>query len=511
MTTTSDGTGTLVRRVGPLTATGIALGAIAVTVAVLSLRSPDQIRVGSNVFVTDPGPVNLVTSSNSPTVARDPTDPRRLVVAHRIDRPAFDARLQWSTDGGATWTATELPLPPGLDRPYVPDVSFDAEGTLFVVYANLEGRGNVPDNLWVARSLDSGRTLSEPVRIAGALAFQPRIAVAPDGVVHVTYLQAESVGTLQLVGRARIVMVTSTDGGSTFSDPVAVSDEQRALVGAAVPVAGDDGSLYVLYVDFGEDVRDFRNLEGPVWEEPFSLVLARSFDGGRSFAPGTAVDDDVVPTRRFLVFLPDYPAITAADGALYVAWADGRNGDPDVFLRRSDDGGDSWTDARRVNDTELGDGTAQYLPAVTATGQRVDVAFLDRRRRNDGRATDAYLGSSWDRGRSFLNVRLTSTTFDADIGPTVAPHLEPDLGSRIGVSASDGSAFAVWTDTRLGGGSEEIRQDIVGTTVAVPARRTSGLVPTLLLLASGVALVLLGRHVLRGRSDRAPTDSAAEL
>ena len=177
------------------------------------------------------------------------------------------------------------------------------------------------------------------------------------------------------------------------------------------------------------------------------------------------VEPEVVPTGRFVAFLPAFPSLAAGpNSSLYVAWSDGRNGDEDVFLRRSGDGGTTWSPPLRVNDSRQGDGTSQYLPrvAVAATG-RVDVLFLDRRRDPTNVKADAFLASSHDRGRSFANTRLSSQSFDAQIG-NGTPHGDPDFGSRLGLSSLDRRSLAVWTDTRLGT-RDTGRQDIAAAAV----------------------------------------------
>ncbi|HEX2027511.1 MAG TPA: sialidase family protein, partial [Nitriliruptorales bacterium] len=322
---------------GPVLALLAALfGGVAAVGAVLLLMADRGVVVHGNEFVN---PAGLVDANNSPTIVRNPTDPENLVIVNRIDRPGFAAALHYSVDGGLVWRSNVLPLPDGLDRPYAPDAAFADDGTLHVTYVNLTGPGNVPQNLWLARSDDGGRTLSEPSRVAGDLSFQAQLAVAPDGTIHVTYLQASSVGTLQLVGPARVVAVASRDGGRTWSEPAQVSDPRRARVGAATPVIDSHGELVVLYQDFKGDVRDFQNLEGPAWPEPFGLVVTRSTDGGATFTPGNEIESEVAPTERFLVFLPPFPSIAAGpDRSLAVTWSDARNGDADVFLRRSPDG-----------------------------------------------------------------------------------------------------------------------------------------------------------------------------
>jgi hypothetical protein len=469
----------------------VACGAAAVVGLVIRAGSHRTVTVVTNVRVNPPG---IVDAHNSPTLARDPRDPDIVVLADRIDRPAYSAELDRSTDGGRTWSTTALPLPPGLNRPYAPDLAFAPDGTLYVTYVDLQGNGNAPADLWVSRSTDGGRTLSAPVRIAGRLTFQARIAVDDAGTVYVTWLQGGSAGFLSLLGPpSPVVMARSTDGGRTFSPPVQVSDPSRALVGAATPVIDSRGRLVVLYEDFKGDERDFQNLPGPPWDHPFALVVTRPV-GSSAFAKGVQLEDGVLPDQRFLVYTPEFPSIAAGPGdTLYVAWSDARNGDEDVFLRRSVDGGATWSAATRVNNNPRGDGTSQYLPQVAvAPDGRVDVLFLDRRRdRKHNIFTDATLATSYDGGRSFQNTRISSQSFDSRVGSSAGPQFPIDFGSRLALASTDGQSLAAWTDTRLGSLATG-RQDIFAAPydVSGPPSGIAG-VPVIVALAL-LALVFAG-------------------
>lgn len=476
----------MTRVVLPLVAALLGLGAVAAGVFLVILGG--EPKAGPDVFVNPPGPID---ANNTPTLARNPTDPENMVIAARRDRPQFTARLYWTEDGGRRWQVTKLPLPEDRNRAYAPDVGFGPDGTLYVSYVNLTGQGNTPETLWVARSDDGGRTLSNPDRAAGELTLQARLAVGPGGDLYLTWLQATDVGTLSLNGPAEIVAARSTDGGRTFSEPVTVSDSERQRVGAATPVVDGDGDLVVLYKDFRGNVRDFQNLDGPPWDGNEALVLTRSEDGAESFARGIEVDEELVPGERFLVFLPAFPSLAAGDdGTLYAVWAGARHGDDDVFLRRSDDGGKEWTKARRLNNEAKGDGTDQTMPQVAvAPDGRVDVAYLDSED-PDGARTHARLATSRDGGATFTRLTVSDEPFDARIGPSAAPHLPPDLGSRIGLDSRGWGARAVWTDTRMGSEADG-RQDIATSRVALPdpaARWWGGVLAVALLLAAIAAL-----------------------
>ncbi|MGI9120064.1 MAG: sialidase family protein [Acidimicrobiales bacterium] len=460
------------RRTGAVVAVVVGLGVVLAVVVAWASRV-GGVEVGADRLVNPPG---FITVNNSPTIARQPDRPERLVVAHRIDRPGFSALLEWSDDGGATWQPTALPLPPETEPcaaspekrpcPFAPDLAFGPDGTLYVLYVGLQGNGNTPADLWLATSNDAGRSLAQPVRVAGALTFQPRLVVDARGTIQATWLQADNVALNRLVGQARIVSSHSSDGGRTFSEPVALSDPERERVGAASPVIDSAGDLVVLYQDFKDDRRDFEGLDGPVPDGPFALVVTRSEDGGRTFSPGIELESGLVPARRFLVFLPEYPSLAAGpDGVLYAAWADARSGDEDVLFRRSDDGGATWAGAVTVNDNPAGDGTDQYLPRLSvAPGGRVDVLFYDRRRDPGNVATDAFLATSDDGGRSFTNHRVSSASFSSEVGPTFGPAYGYDFGTRLGLVSDDDSVYATWTDTRLGNGDTG-RQDVFGVSV----------------------------------------------
>lgn len=488
------------------------VGLVAVVGVALALTSGGSIKVGGNIFVNREGTIDV---SNSPTVASNPARKGNVVVSYRMDRPGYSSFLSYSYNGGGSWEQTVLPLPPNIEVctaspnrtpcPFAPDVAFAPDGTLYVTYVNLVGNGNRPDNLWISSSTDGGRTLSVPTRIAGTLTFQPRVTVAPKGPVYVTWLQAEEVGLLRFAGRPpQIVTARSDDGGKTFSPPVRVSDPQRERVVAPSPVVDAGGQLVVLYQDLKANRRDFENQPGPPAELPFALVLTRSTDGGRTFAPGTEIETEVLATRRFLPFLPELPQLAASpDGTLYATWADGRNGDDDVFLRRSFDGGRSWSGAVKVNGNG-NDGTAQFLPKVeVGPGERVSVLFLDGRNDPGGKVLlDAYLATSTNGGRTFDNLKLSVKPFDERIGPTFGDDYGTDFGTRLGLAHGDGKLYAAWVDTSAGS-SATGRQDVSSAAVDLPSRGSPKVLPGAILVA--LLAVLVSSRSARARRRSTPT------
>ena len=402
-----------------------------------------------------------ISANNSPTVVRNPRDEDNLVVTNRIDSPDFSCAVHVSLDGGDSWKPSRVPIPRGPGRKcYAPDAAFGPDGTLHVSYVTLQGRGNTPSAAWVASSRDGGRTLGAPARVSGPLAFQVRIAADPRraGTLFVTWVKARAVGLLRFAAPGNpIELSRSTDGGRSWSAPVRVNAPARGRVLAPSTAVGPDGELYVLHLDVGDDRLDYEGghdgYGGPPYSGRFTLVVARSLDAGATWQE-SVVDDAVVPTTRFIAFLPAFPslAVDRARGRVYVAYEDGRLGDPDVRVATLERGAPGWSAPVRVNDTPPRDGSSQYLPKLdVAPDGRLDVAYYDRRddpRRNT--RNDVSLQSSHDGGRTFeRRIALSSSYFDARIGFGSEREL-PDLGSRLGLVSGDDEALVVWSDTRAG-------------------------------------------------------------
>ncbi|MGH9164424.1 MAG: sialidase family protein [Acidimicrobiales bacterium] len=504
------------RGIGLIVAAGLALLAAGAALTGSSLAgvkaSVDGVERPVAAGARDPADQR---ANNSPSLARNPARPDNLVVVNRIDLPQYSCAVHSSTDNGASWTERALPFPAGEERPercFAPDASFGPDGTLYVAFATLIGMGNSPNAEWTVSSRDDGASFSVPARVLGPHGFQVRLLADPQrpGRLYLSWLQAESVGlALFPTTNNPITVARSDDGGATWGPPARVSRPSRLRVVAPSMAFGRGGELLVLYVDLGDDRLDYNGGHGWLAGEPYggtwSLVLARSGDQGATWSE-RVVDGAVAPTERFLVFLPQTPslAVDPARNRVYVGFADGRLGDPDVWVRASTDGGATFSKRRRVNDTARSDGRSQYLPRLSVAGNgRLDVLYYDRRSDAANVRNEVSLQSSFDGGRSFEpRLRLTSVSFDSRIGFGSSRGL-PDLGSRLALLSGDGRALAVWTDTRAGTvetRKQDLGQAAVAFTAASPWRQPlRRAAPVLVIVAVVVLIWSLLPLVPRGR------------
>ncbi len=419
-----------------------------------------------------------VASHNSPTLARNPVDKGNLAVANRIDTPRYSCALHISNDGGASWSQTAIPAPEGEDpKCYAADVAFSADGTMYLSFVTLQGAGNVPQAAWVSSSKDGGRTLSKPVKALGALSFQVRLVADPTvpGRLYLTWLQGSDVALFKFTQAGNPIRFTRTDdGGRSWRTPARVSTPSRGRLVAPSLAVGARGALYALYLDLVDDRLDYEGLHqgrgGPPYQGRWKLVLSRSSDGGASWAENV-VEPRLVPTQRFIVFIPPSPslAVDRRSGRLYAAFQDGRLGDADVRVWSSGDRGESWR-STRVNDTPPHDHTSQYLPRLAvAPDGRLDVVYYDRRADRGNVRNQVSLQSSDDGGKSFgRTLRLSDRRFDSRIGFGSERKL-PDLGSRLALLSADSSTLAVWSDTRAGVEASR-KQDLRAALVSVSKR-----------------------------------------
>lgn len=169
----------------------------------------------------------------------------------------------------------------------VPDVTVTADGTVHQVY------GTSGKDAYYQQSTDSGASFSTALKLntIGKVTTTmgergPKIAVGGDGTIHVVWMDDWYPGALTYV-RA----VHSTDGGKSFSAPIAASDS-HGIDGSNVVVDGV-GTVVVFWHDLshnttsGEQVPKPANSSEATW-----LYFVQSTDGGKTFSSSQRVHID---------------------------------------------------------------------------------------------------------------------------------------------------------------------------------------------------------------------------
>ena len=420
---------------------------IALTLAGIAL----QVTFAQQVIkVTDADAINPAEVS----VAINPKNPDNIVGASfqigRPPRPRAGSYTYVSTDGGKTWKTIPVEDPKGLSQGD-DAVSFASDGTAYHAHLSFVGirvakPPRAESGILVEASKDGGLTWNESVpainHINSVTPFEDKPGIVVDnaadsphkGNVYLAWTRFDTYGSSDPECHTQIYFSRSTDSGQTFSMPFRISDtggdcrDSDNTVEGAVPAVGPKGEVYL------------------VWAGPLGLVFKKSLDGGLTFGkdrvfqsmPG-GWDFSVEGLER-----ANGMPVTGVDlsggpnkGTLYVNWIDARNGDPDVFIAASRDGGETWSAPVRVNDDPLKNGKAQFFTwmSVDPIDGSVNIVFYDRRD-TEGAQTKLILARSVDGGRSFVNYKIDAPPFTCD--PRVF------FGDYSGISAYNGHVVPIF-------------------------------------------------------------------
>jgi hypothetical protein len=388
------------------------------------------------------------------TVAINPANPDNIVGASfqmgRPPKPRAASYTYVTMDGGQSWKTVPAEdaenLVEGDDA-----LAFGGDGTAYHAHLSFDGiRVQRPkravSGILVSSSRDGGLTWGGHVpavkHVNTVTPFEDKPAITTDraagstheGNVYLAWTRFDEYGSRDPECHTQIYFSRSDDGGRSFSMPIRISDaggdclDSDDTVEGAVPAVGPRGEVYV------------------VWAGPRGLVFDKSMDGGLTFGKDRVVggmpggwDFPVAGLDR-----ANGMPLTGVDlsagpnrGTLYLNWIDARDGDPDVFLAASRDGGETWSAPVRVNDDPAGNGKAQFFTwmAVDPADGAVNVAFYDRRD-TQGTLTALTLARSTDGGRTFVNYRVEQEPFACDE--------KVFFGDYLGVAAQGGRVVAMY-------------------------------------------------------------------
>ncbi|KAA3630642.1 MAG: T9SS C-terminal target domain-containing protein [Bacteroidetes bacterium] len=138
-------------------------------------------------------------------------------------------------------------------------------------------------------------------------------------------------------------------------------------------------------------------------------------------------------------------------GTIYVNWTDQRNGadDTDVWLVKSVDGGNTWSDPIRINDDEPGSHQFFSWMDIDQTNGNLFFVFYDRRTYSDNR-TDVYMAYSLDGGDTFTNKLISESPFIPSPGVF--------FGDYTNIQAHNNIVRPIWT--RLFDGTLSVWTDV---------------------------------------------------
>jgi hypothetical protein len=282
----------------------------------------------------------------------------------RHDPRTKQIRLARSYDGGKTWTQPSTAIE-SSGAGFTPKLGWGRGRSLVVVWAD-ERRADKAWDIYARRSPDGGDTwepeqlLSRfPQQTVADLAASPEMIGDGQDRFWAVWLGLRN-------GRSGYYLSRSSDGGRTWTGPVALSGQGRSVFGQRLVRSGERLLL--------------------VWQDTLTgkdrIYAVTSNDGGMTWSSPTRIDH-LPPDSKTTAGSPT--VMLGPDAEAFVAWHDGRNGRDDIFLGRSPDGGRTWgTEDTRLDMDEPGTAVSRYPTIARAEDGRLAVAWEDDRAGHEG-------------------------------------------------------------------------------------------------------------------------------
>lgn len=324
-----------------------------------------------------PPPLHLLASEGAthPTAAVDPRDGTAYVAWVQLtgEGDDHDVLLVRLPPGGEPEPPVRVNREPGTATPHEqapPRVAVGPGGEVYVLWQHripVPGRRFGASTLYLARSLDGGRTFEPAVEVADYRGPVPAshtfhdLLVTPEGRLVASWLDGRASAELEAAGihgeegGSQVRIAVSRDGGRSFGRSVRVASEVCPCCRTVLALDGGGALLvgwrHIWKTEDGREIRD--------------LALARSEDGGERFGDPVRIHADGWLHEG----CPHAGPALAADGGgtLHALWYTGTPSAPGVFHARSVDGGRTfgaatplvtgeWVPPSRVSLVSLGDG-----------------------------------------------------------------------------------------------------------------------------------------------------------
>ena len=290
--------------------------------------------------------------------------------------PTSDIFFASSTDGGATFGEPINVSNQGASS--IPQIAVSGDD-VYVVWAD-SSAGN-PD-IFFASSTDGGATFGEPVNVSNTpdgFSYLPQAAVSSNGTIYLAWQDNFPVDD--------IFFASSIDGGTTFSEPVNISNTSEGSSFSPI-LAASGNSVYV------------------TWQDTFptnDVYVVSSTDGGSSFNEAVNVSNNTE------ISVSPVLAVSETDPSkVFVAWSDNTNTQNsffDIFYASSTDGGLTFSEVINVSNNA---GTSSTPQIAVDSSDNVYLAWVDDTA--DVSNSEILLASSLDEFACAVNISNNPTS-----------------------------------------------------------------------------------------------------
>ncbi|MGZ4099002.1 MAG: T9SS type A sorting domain-containing protein [Bacteroidia bacterium] len=398
---------------------------------------------------------NSAVFGGEPYLAVNPTNTNNIVIAWM----ALDAstgykmaiKTKVSFDGGSTWGNQHIKQ--HVKSTYhSADVSMQFRNNGVVYLSYIDSRQN-PDSggILITHSTDGGISWQAVTQAWDGNTEDPGKLPIDRPWLKADNSSSPSQGTLYMTTKPpswismpnRSYLKHSADSGQTWSSYRYV-DTVNYLIGpsiaapmAALAVAAD-GALCLAYPSYVTS------------QSPFpKFFFAKSYNKGGTFTRNDLLVNPSSVANSNYKLAYTLAANPNNSNQLAFCTISNQNGDPDIYITTTNNGGTSWSVPVRVNDDITGNGKAQDLAWISYSKNNRLLAVWRDKRNGAGtgfyQPSDVYCSISNDNGATFLpNIRLSNVSVPHD---TI---LTQDGNDFLSCELVSDTIYAAWGDVRTG-------------------------------------------------------------
>ncbi len=400
-------------------------------------------------------------------------DPRKIIGASNNLEGSGNQSQFWSTDGGATWGQTTLPLLASDGFHSDPTVEWTSDGTAWATTIGVDSNASTL-HLRAYRSADNGATWTFDATFSGAQSSTDKQMIWVDHSAASPF--KDNLYAIWHNGTPAFMSRRTGPAGS-WQTPIQVSGAEST----GTAIGGD------VKTNASGDVFGFWPATGNQ-----KIFVVKSTDGGVSYGTpvriATTFDsfDIGLPAfnnRRALIYVSGGAYRAAGKNLVYASWTDltGAAGcaspadEPAagasstcktrVWFARSTDGGATWAAPVMINNqASLNDQFNPWMVVDKTTGA-LEVMYYDTAGDPGRQKVNVWTQSSFDDGATWsAAVKVTSAPTDETAAGAESLNQFGDYNSLSGIA---GQFFPSWTDRR-NGAREEIWTTRVTDPVCTP-------------------------------------------
>lgn len=350
-----------------------------------------------------------------------------------------------SQDGGSSWRGNDTCTGQYIDfHGGDPGIAIDAGGR-FV----LTRLGRTPlSGLYAHFSYDNGKTWTVQTSISND--DLERASVATDFITGSPNYGNTYASWVKFSNPFPIVFSKVAQDSESFSAPLVINSPDNRSAGGDIAV-GPDGEVYVCWAGVS-DQSPFRELftgfassnnAGNSWtvtENAFNMngitgLLPEKGNIRVNGLPSIAVDCTQGPRKGWIYIVTGQRDMLPAGN------------DPDIILNISKDGGNSWSQGIRVNQDELNNGKIQYFPAIHIDKYGgINILYYDDRNTTQD-STGVYMSRSLDGGETWTDHQISDHNFKPEAIGGLGQGYQ---GDNIDIASTSEKLIPVWMDNSTG-------------------------------------------------------------